>query len=211
MTAEALLLDLDGTLVDSSESITRSWLRWTEEFRVDPALLAEAHGRTSAAIVADLVPADRVAEALARIDELEVDDAGTVRAMGGVPDWLAALPSAAWAIVTSGHARLARARIAASGVPSPGVLVTADDIAHGKPHPEPFLLGAARLGVEPERCVVLEDAPSGIAAARAAGMGVVAVTSNYPAAKLDADLHVSSPSQLRVDGAGPLRLSLPAT
>ncbi|WP_298321889.1 HAD-IA family hydrolase [Haloactinopolyspora sp.] len=206
LTADALLLDLDGTLVDSSESIVRSWLRWAAEFDVDPARLADSHGRTSADIVADLVPDTEVEHALARIDELEIDDAGTVRAMPGAAEFLAALPPSRWAIVTSGNARLARARIEAAALPGPKVLVTADDVTRGKPDPEPFLLGATRLDVDPRGCVVVEDAPSGIAAARAAGMDVIAVTSTYPRERLDADLHVSSPAGLEVDGPGPVRL-----
>ncbi len=206
LTADALLFDLDGTLIDSSDSVVRSWLRWAVEFGVDPSHLADAHGRTSAAIVADLMPPDQVERALTRIDELELEDAVTVCAMPGAADLIDGLPTAQWAIVTSGNAPLAAARVGAAGIAQPTLLITADDVVHGKPNPEPFLLGAAKLGVEPERCLVFEDAPSGIAAARAAGMAVVGVTSTYPADRLDADLHVASPAELHVEPGDVVRV-----
>lgn len=201
MSAEAVLLDLDGTLVDSTESVVRTWLRWAGEFDVDPARLVDGHGRTTASIVAGLLPAEQVAVALARIDELEIEDAGTVRPMPGAADLLAALPPGRWAVVTSCNAVLATARLQAAGLRAPEVVVTADDVTRGKPDPEPFLLAASKLGVEPRRCIVLEDAPSGIAAARAAGMGVVGITSTHEARQLDADLIVCAPADLHIDGA----------
>ena len=204
--AEALLFDLDGTLVDSTASIVHTWLQWASEFGVDPAALADGHGRTSAQIVADVVRAEDAEVALARIVELETADAANVRAMPGAVELLAALPPERWAIVTSGNTVLATARMRAAGIPV-APIVTADDVTHGKPHPEPYLLGAARLGFAPELCVVVEDAPSGIASARAAGMAVVGIASTYPADRLAADVVVGAPSGLRISGAGPFVVS----
>lgn len=204
--AEAILLDLDGTLVDSTDSIARCWLRWCRQYEVDPARLADAHGRTAADIVAGLLPGPMVAAALARIDALEIEDAGTVRPMPGAAELLAAIPPERRAVVTSGSTVIADARMAAAGLPAPAVVVTADDVIRGTPHPEPYLLGAERLGFEPDRCIVVEDAPSGIAAARAAGMAVVGIASTHEARRLEADLIAGTPAQVRVrvDGIGPL-------
>ncbi|WP_198663529.1 HAD-IA family hydrolase [Jiangella endophytica] len=202
--ADAILLDLDGTLVDSTDSIARSWLRWCRQYDVDPARLADAHGRTTADIVADLLPGPLVSAALARIDEFEIEDAGAVRPMPGAAELLASIPAGRRAVVTSGSTVIATARMRAAGLEPPDVVVTADDVLRGKPHPEPYLLGAQRLGVEPTRCVVIEDAPSGITAARAAGMAVVGIVSTHEARQLEADLVAASPAHVRIDGTGPL-------
>ncbi|SED75506.1 sugar-phosphatase [Jiangella alba] len=208
--ADAILLDLDGTLVDSTDSIARCWLRWCRQYDVDPARLADAHGRTTADIVADLLPGPMVSAALARIDEMEIEDAVTVRPMPGAAELLASIPAGRRAVVTSGSAVIAAARMRAAGLTPPGVVVTADDVLRGKPHPEPYLLGAQRLGIEPGRCVVVEDAPSGIAAARAAGMAVVGIVSTHEARQLEADLVAGSPAEVRIDGTGPLLVDVTA-
>jgi sugar-phosphatase len=201
------LFDLDGTLVDSAESIARCWLRWADEYGVDPMRLVDAHGRTSAQIVADLVGPDAVGAALRRIDALEIDDAHTVTAMPGALELLDSLPDGRWTVVTSGNAALADARMRAAGIRPPADLVTADDVTRGKPDPEPYLLGAGHLGLDPADCVVVEDAPTGITSARAAGMRVVAVSSTYGPERLTADLVVSGPAALTVRGRGPLVIS----
>jgi sugar-phosphatase len=207
LTADALLLDLDGTLIDSTPAIVRSWLTWAGEYGVDPQLLHSAHGRPTAEIVASLLPAADVPAAVTRLDGMELEDVEGVRALPGTVELLEALPPGRWAVVTSCGAALAAARMGAAGLPHVPVLVTVDDVSRGKPDPEPYLAGAARLGFEPDQCVVLEDAPSGIAAARAAGMRVVAVTTTHAEDELDADLIVATPAGLRVDGNGPLVVS----
>jgi len=156
--------------------------------------------------VADLVPAPRIPAAVARIEELERSDTDGIVALPGSADLLASLPADRWAIVTSGVRPLAEARIRAAGLPVPKVLVTADDVARGKPDPEPFLLAATMLGAPPARCVVLEDAPAGLAAAHAAGMRSVGVTTTYPAEELDADLIIQDLSALRVIATDVLRV-----
>lgn len=163
LTAEAVLFDLDGTLIDSTASIVRCWLQWAGELGIDPMRLLEAHGRTSAQIVAELVSARDFAAALHRINELELGDAHSVRPMPGALELVAALPSGRFAYVTSATASLATARLSAAGLMIDAPLIAADDVTRGKPDPEPYLLGASRVGVNPGSCVVFEDAPAGIA------------------------------------------------
>ncbi|MFI1468050.1 HAD-IA family hydrolase [Streptomyces wuyuanensis] len=190
--AEALLFDNDGTLVSSLESVRRCWTRWAGEYGITAEDFArvELHGRPAAEIVADLLPAAVVPEAVARIEDLEVEDvAGGVVLLPGTAALLDSLPAERWAVVTSATRRLAEARLAEAGV-RPKTLIAADDITRGKPDPEPFLLAARTLGVDPARCVVFEDAPAGLAAGRAAGMTTVALTTTHAASELVADIVV---------------------
>ncbi|MGH3491487.1 MAG: HAD-IA family hydrolase [Actinopolymorphaceae bacterium] len=205
LTADAVLFDLDSTLVNSLPSLIRSWGRWAEEhgLTAEQVRAAIGHGLTAASIVARLLPPEQRAVGLARIDVLETSDVADVTALPGAHTLLSALPANRWAIVTSGNQLVAKARLAAAGLPEPAVLVTADDVRRGKPDPEPYLLGAQRVGVDPARCLVVEDAPAGLAAARAAGMSSVGVTTTHDAADLDADVVVEGLQNLsvRVDGA----------
>ncbi|MGI5448801.1 HAD-IA family hydrolase [Streptomyces sp. CA-243310] len=190
--ADALLFDNDGTLVSSMESVRRCWTRWAREYGITEEAFAavELHGRPAAEIIAELLPVEARPAALARIEELEVDDvAGGVVLLPGTGELLSSLPAGRWAVVTSATRPLAEARLREAGVDFPE-LVAADDVTRGKPDPEPFLLAAARLGVDPARCVVFEDAPAGLAAGRAAGMRTVALTTTHTAAELDADVVV---------------------
>ncbi|MGW0229044.1 HAD-IA family hydrolase [Actinopolymorpha singaporensis] len=202
--AEAVLLDLDGTLIDSTEALRRSWTTWAIEQELTQQDFARVlgHGLTSAAIVAALVPPERIAAAQARIDELEVEDVAGIVALPGAQAFVSSLPAGRWTIVTSGNRAVAGARLRAAGLPVPDTLVSADDVRNGKPDPEPYLLGAKRLGIPPERCVVVEDAPAGLAAARAAGMATIAVTTHYERAELDADLVVEDLQNVRVEVDG---------
>ncbi|ELS51926.1 HAD-IA family hydrolase [Streptomyces viridochromogenes] len=203
--ARALLFDNDGTLVSSLASVDRCWTRWAEEYGVTEAFgRVELHGRPAVEIVADLLPADAVPEALARIETLEVADVpnGGVHLLPGTKAFLDPLPADRWAVVTSATRRLAEARLDAVGI-LPKTMVTADDITRGKPDPEPYLRAARELGVDPAHCVVFEDAPAGLAAGRAAGMTTVALTTTHQAHELDADLVVrdlSALSALVTDG-----------
>lgn len=188
LTVDAVLLDLDGTLVDSESVIERAWMVWADEFGLTAEDFARIpmHGRTAIEIVADLVAADSADVALRRIIELETDADGVV-AFPGARELTTALPKRRWAVVTSGSHVIATNRLKAAAI-DPPALVTADDVRQGKPHPEPFLTGAERLGVEPGRCLVIEDSVSGLQAARAAGMHTVAVTTTHPRGVFDADL-----------------------
>ncbi|MCX4565852.1 HAD family hydrolase [Streptomyces albogriseolus] len=197
--ARALLFDNDGTLVSSLDSVNRCWTRWAVEYGLTAEDFAriELHGRPAAEIAADLLPAPVVPRAVARIEELEVEDVadGGVGLLPGTKDFLAGLPAERWAVVTSATRRLAEARLGAVGI-LPKTLIAADDITRGKPDPEPYLLAARMLGVDPADCVVFEDAPAGLQAGRAAGMTTVALATTHRAEELTADLVVKDLSAL---------------
>ncbi|MER6382565.1 HAD family hydrolase [Streptomyces sp. NPDC001250] len=197
--AHALLFDNDGTLVSSLDSVERCWTRWAQEYGITAEEFGRValHGRPAAEIVADLLPAPLVPEAVFRVEQLEVDDVpgGGVRLLPGTRKLLDSLPGDRWAVVTSATRRLAEARLDAVGI-LPKTLIAADDITRGKPDPEPYLLAARQLGVDPAHCVVFEDAPAGLRAGRAAGMTTVALTTTHRAEELDADLVVEDLSAL---------------
>ena len=194
---EAVLFDLDGVLVDSTASIERTWRKWAERRGLDAAKIVEfAHGRRSEETLrsfASHLDADAEARELERI---ELEDAANVLKVEGASDLLAAFPAESWAIVTSGTRAIATARMRHTGVPMPRVVVSADDVENGKPDPECYVKAAELLGISPENCVVVEDAPPGIRAARSAGMAVVAVATTHPASELsgaDAVAQASEP------------------
>ncbi|WP_330341115.1 HAD family hydrolase [Streptomyces sp. NBC_00557] len=197
--AHALLFDNDGTLVSSLDSVERCWTRWAKEYGITAEQFGRValHGRPAAEIVADLLPARLVPEAVARVEQLEVDDVpdGGVRLLPGTRDFLDALPADRWAVVTSATRRLAEARLDAVGI-LPKTLIAAADVTRGKPDPEPYLLAARQLGVDPAHCVVFEDAPAGLRAGRAAGMTTVALATTHRAEELHADLVVENLSAL---------------
>lgn len=199
ITADALLFDNDGTLISSLESVIRCWTRWAEEYGIGEEDFARVglHGRPAAEIVADLVPAGSVAGALARIQQLEfedVDESG-VLLLPGTAELVRGLPAGSWAVVTSASRMLAEARLRRAGIEAP-LVIAADDIVHGKPDPEPFLLAARKLGVEPARCVVFEDAPAGLEAGRAAGMKTVALATTHHRDELRADVVTADLSEV---------------
>ena len=171
----ALLFDMDGVLIDSTPAVARVWSRWAIERGFDPEeVVANAHGRPSLMTVRDYLPnADHDAENR-EVERREIEDLEGVVPLPGALDLLASLPPERWTIVTSCTRRLAEVRIRASGLPLPKKLITSNDITHGKPHPEPYLKGAAVLGFPPEECIVLEDAPAGVRAGKAAGARVMA-------------------------------------
>jgi sugar-phosphatase len=180
-----LLFDLDGTLVDSRAVVERQWRRLCERLGLDFAeVLTVLHGVRSVDTIRMVAPgADAEAEA-ALLDAAEQADSEGLKVVRGAPDLLAGLPSGSWGIVTSGHRELAQGRLRAVGLPVPEVMVCGDEIANGKPDPEGYLTGARLLGVSPETCVAVEDAPAGIRAARAAGMPVVGITTTHAASAL---------------------------
>jgi len=166
-----VLFDSDGVLVDSDASVVSAWTRWACESGLHPGpVLASVHGRPAADSVAAFLSPEAVAEGVARIGRYEVEDAAQVRALPGAGDLLASMPLGSWAVVTSATHELARARLRAARLPIPDVLVTADDVARGKPDPEGYATAARRLGLPPAQTVVVEDAANGIQAARAAGV-----------------------------------------
>jgi sugar-phosphatase len=190
VTFAAVISDLDGVLVDSTAPTVRSWRAWGERHGIDgEALQAVNHGRPGRAVIAEHVSAAQLDAETEWLARTETEDTDGVVAYPGAADVLA-LPRVA--IGTSCTAPLARARLAAAGLPVPEVLVTSDQVARGKPAPDTFLLAAERLGVDPAACLVFEDAPAGIAAARAAGMSVWAVTTTHGAAELGAAQRVAA-------------------
>ena len=183
-TPAAILADLDGTLVDSVASSERAWGALARRRGLDED---ETHrfamGKPTRETIALLVPeAEREAEQ-AQVDRDEVEDGHSVVAYPRAAELLAGRVPIA--IVTSGSTALATARLRGAGLEPPAVMITADSITRGKPDPEPFLLGAKALGVDPARCLVLEDAPAGIAAGLAAGMPVVAFRTTHPEAEIE--------------------------
>lgn len=198
-TFAAVLFDMDGTLIDSIPVVIRSWLRWAQEEGVDPHDLAGFHGVPARGVISALLPPERVESAFERIEAIEVADTEGITVLPGTLDALGVLTGDVdlCAIATSCTTPLADARLLATGLPAPRVVVTASDVAQGKPHPDPFLLAASRLGVDPAECLVVEDAPSGLEAARAAGCSTLAVTTTTAAADLVADAVVRNLADVR--------------
>ncbi|GAB3686971.1 HAD-IA family hydrolase [Nocardiopsis oceani] len=186
ISVDAVLFDIDGTLVDSTGAVERTWRAWAEAHGTDPEeILKVSHGRRTEDTVAMFLPADRVDEATAELEELELGDLDGVAALPATAGLLSALPPERWAAVTSGPRRLMRTRLDAAGLPVPDVLVTAEDVTVGKPDPQGYLKAAAALGHDPARCLVVEDAPAGIRAGLAAGGPVLAVATSHYRADLE--------------------------
>lgn len=179
LTARALLLDMDGTLVNSDAVVERIWRRWAAAQGLDgDEVMSVVHGRQGHASMALLLPERPVEENLAdnaRMLAAETADMDGVIEVPGATAFLAALTGAPHALVTSADVALSTARMAAAGLPLPEVRVTAESVGASKPDPEGFLKGAAELGIDPADCVVFEDSGAGIAAGRAAGMRVVGI------------------------------------
>ena len=178
--AAALLFDLDGVLIDSTPAVARVWRRWALERGFDPEeVVGRAHGRPSLTTVREYLPdSDHEAENR-EVERREIEDLAGVIPLPGALELLAGLPGDRWTIVTSCTRPLAEVRIKAAGLPLPEKMITSTDITHGKPHPEPFLKGAAVLGFAAAQCVVFEDVPAGVRSGKAAGARVIAFTSTF--------------------------------
>lgn len=182
----AILFDLDGVLCDSTKAVDREWREWAARKGVDgDAVMAIAHGVRTIEVIRRVAPQLDAEVEAAAIENHEAHDQRGVTVMPGAVELVKSIPAERWGVVTSGSRLLAENRLQYCGLPVPNVLVTSDDVINGKPHPEPYLKGAAGLGFAPEECVVIEDAPAGIASAQAAGMKVIAIASTYAAAKLE--------------------------
>lgn len=193
---DAVIFDFDGTLADSHASMMRAYRIFADEFGVDLATVGRYTGMPAEAVARALLPEDLAAAGGLRIDELEVGNTDGVVALPGAAAALAAVPSTRQAIATSCTDRLIAARMPAAGLPMPPVVVTRDMVEHGKPAPDPFLLAAELLGFPPQRCLVLEDAPAGVQAARAAGCPVVGIRTSHPDERLGADWSVDTLADL---------------
>jgi len=187
----AILSDLDGVLVDSHASIMRAWRWWGAQHGVEAeAIEGVQHGRPSGEIIALLKPGLDAAAQSRAIDLRQAEDVDDVIALPGAHDVFAG--SDPVAIVTSCTVPLATARLRAVGLAVPEVLVTPERLSRGKPDPEGYLLAARELGAATADCIVLEDAPAGVEAGRAAGMRVVGITTTHDPGELDA--HELAPS-----------------
>jgi mannitol-1-/sugar-/sorbitol-6-phosphatase len=202
-TCNAILFDLDGTLINSIAVVERQWRNWAARhgLAAEP-ILHVMHGRPALETMRELLPGHSAAALATEADWLEGEEAADtdgVVEITGATDLLRSLPAERWAIATSGTIPVASARLRHVGLPLPRVLITASDVIHGKPHPEPYLRAAAGLGVAPESCIVVEDTPAGIASGRAAGMQVIAIATTYGPDRLtQANAIIHRLAQLRV-------------
>ncbi|MFE0535755.1 HAD family hydrolase [Streptomyces nigra] len=210
LTARALLLDMDGTLVNSDAVVERIWRRWADRHGLDgDEVMKVVHGRQGHASMALLLPNRPVEQNHAdnaRMLAEETADMDGVVPVPGAPEFIASLRGLPHALVTSADVALSTARMAAAGLPLPDVRVTAESVGASKPDPEGFLKGAAELGVDPADCIVFEDSGAGIQAGRAAGMRVVGIG---PRAGLhEPDVLVEDLRRVRVEdvGGGTIRL-----
>jgi len=184
----AVLFDLDGVLVDSTSYIEEQWRRWAKSkgLAAEP-FLRVCHGRRALDTIRLAAPQlDAPAEVAAFVPD-EAGNGNALKPVEGASRLLQTLPMGSWAVATSGTRTAATERLTEAGLPIPAVLVCAEDVVHGKPSPDVYLMAAAGVGVSPADCIVVEDAPAGIQAARSAGMAVVALTTTHHAEELAAD------------------------
>jgi mannitol-1-/sugar-/sorbitol-6-phosphatase len=207
ITARGILFDMDGVLISSTGADERCWLRWAKHHNMEGTFsLQSTHGRRAVDTLRALRPdLDPVIEQR-RLEDYDAEDHSGLIILPGVEKLLASLPADRWTIVTSATTRLLEGRLQHAGLPIPKVLVPAERVANGKPHPEPYLAGAKLLGFAPADCLVIEDSPAGVASGKAAGCRVLAVLSSHAQSELTgADWFVASLEQviatLRPDGA----------
>jgi len=208
----AILFDLDGVLCDSTRAVDREWREWATRKGVDgDAIMAIAHGVRTVEVIRRVAPHLDAEEEAAAIENHEAQDHRGVVVMPGAVDLVRSIPDGRWGVVTSGTRLLATNRLQYCGLPLPEVLVTSDDVTNGKPHPEPYLKGAERLGLRPAECLVIEDAPAGIQSARAGGLRVIGLASTYGAGKLaEADAVVEKLARVHISANGTGKLSVEA-
>ena len=182
---KAILFDLDGVLVDSTECVERTWQNWAIRHGLNPeTVIAMAHGRRMSETVQLVAPELSDDAELATLAASEATTSEGIYEIAGASELLQALPSDKWAVVTSGIRAVAEFRLRHTRLPVPSVMICADEIARGKPDPEGYLSAAARLGHSAADCIVIEDTTAGIESAHAAGMRVIAIASTYPRERL---------------------------
>jgi sugar-phosphatase len=185
VSVKGILFDMDGVLVSSIGSVIRCWRQWAEHYEIPNAEIYEVpHGMRAIEIVQALRPDIDPKEGLRYIEDLEMDDVADLVVLPGVKTLLESLPADRWAIVTSATRRLMLGRLKAAGLPVPERIISADMVERGKPDPEPYRRGAELLGLRPEECLVVEDAPSGVGAGLAAGSRVLGVLGTHTAQDL---------------------------
>jgi len=204
LTCKAILFDLDGVLVDSTAAVERVWRLWALEHNLDPEPVIEhAHGRRSIETVRRFAPELDAEQENLTVENMEIADKEGVIALPGSSEILRMLPQNQFAIVTSATRALAEARLSYADLPLPKHLVSADDVINGKPSPEPYLKGAALLDVAAQACLVFEDTPAGVQAAKSGGMQAIALTTTYAAAELDsADAIANSLAEIKLEFTG---------
>ncbi|KJV25286.1 HAD-IA family hydrolase [Luteibacter yeojuensis] len=200
--AQALLFDMDGTLVDSRVVVEKIWKRWCDEVGVDwHDVLPRLHGvRMYDSIKQFAPPGVDIDAAYARLYREEVEDVDGIVPIPGALELLAALPPDRWTIVTSADTVLAKARLGAAGIIPPPRMVTGEVVTHGKPAPDAYLLGAERMGAPAPACLVFEDAKAGIDAGLAAGSRVIAIAGDHPGEVPATVAWVTDLTSLRYDG-----------
>ena len=206
MKCKGFLFDLDGTLVDSLPAVERAWSNWAQSRDLDPEeVLGFIHGKQAITSLRHFMPGESeesIQQQFKLLEKAEAEDTVGISALPGAAELLHRLNelSVPWAIVTSGSVPVAHARHAAGELARPEVFITAELVARGKPNPDPYLLGAEKLGLKPEECVVVEDAPAGILSGLAAGCKVIAVNAPDDTPKLDqVDLVLKSLAVLQVE------------
>jgi len=206
----AILFDLDGVLCDSTRQVDREWREWAARKGVaGDAVMAIAHGVRTIEVIRRVAPHLDAESEAAAIENHEAQDQRGVTVMPGALDLVQSIPEGRWGVVTSGSRLLAQNRLRHCGLPVPKVLITSDDVIHGKPHPEPYLKGAEGLRYRAAECLVIEDAPAGIQSARASGMKVLGITSTYAADALrQADAVIGKLGQIRVASNGTSKLGV---
>jgi mannitol-1-/sugar-/sorbitol-6-phosphatase len=200
-----VLFDLDGVLVDSTPAVARVWTIWANKHGFVPDdVVRQAHGRPSLTTIRELLPhSDHEAEDR-EVERGEIEDVEGVIPLPGALELLQALQQDRWAIATSCTRKLAEVRIRAAGLPIPKYLITSTDVEHGKPNPEPYIKAAKILGISPADCIVVEDAPAGIRAGKAAGARVLALRTTAPDTELSqsgADWIVNNLASLRLNSS----------
>ena len=182
----AVLFDLDGVLIDSTPAVARVWHRWAIEHGFDPDKVVKmAHGRPSRTTIHDLLPNADVAAEDREVERREIEDLEGVVPLPGARQLLDSLPPDRWTIATSCTRPLAEVRLRAAGLPIPKTMITSNDVKIGKPDPEPYLKAAAMLNFAASDCVVIEDAPAGVRAGKAADARVIAFTTTMPQRELE--------------------------
>ncbi|CAI0704470.1 sugar phosphatase [Serratia proteamaculans] len=205
MECKGFLFDLDGTLVDSLPAVERAWINWAKRRGINPQdVLDFIHGKQAITSLRHFMPGESeeaIQQEFLLLEQVEAQDTDGVTALPGAAALLERLNrlDIPWAIVTSGSIPVATARRNAGGLPQPEVFITAEQVKHGKPQPDAYLLGAERLGLAPQDCVVVEDAAAGILSGLAAGCQVIAVNAPADAPKLEqVDLLLTSLEQIAV-------------
>jgi len=185
--AAGLLFDNDGVIVSSIGSVNRCWRKWAAHYNVPVAPDWEIeHGTRAVDVMQKLVPGINIVEGLKLIEDMELEDVADLTVLPGVKDLLESLPMDRWAIVSSATYRLLVGRLKVANLPVPERIISGDRVVNGKPHPEPYIKGAELIHAAPKDCIVIEDAPSGVRAGKAAGCRVLGVMGTHSADELRA-------------------------